>query len=83
MKIHKFVPDEDHKIAFADIEVGSLIEVDDKLYILVGVDPWCGYVVRYTWGMEALDRLGYWLADKTKRGYRGFVERRHLGRSKK
>jgi hypothetical protein len=80
MRIHKFFPNEEYKLAFAEIEIGSLIDIDGQLHILVGVDPWCGYVVRYTWWYELLDRLGYWIADKTNRGYRGFVERRHLVR---
>jgi hypothetical protein len=78
VKIYKFVPDEDSKRDFAEIEKGSLIDIDGQLHILVDVDPWCGYVVRYTWLMEMRDRFGYWTGDKFKREFRGYVERRHL-----
>lgn len=77
MKIYKFFPED--KIAFAGLEVGSLIDINGKLHILCSVDPWCGYVVRYTWLMEIHDRSGYWVGDKFKREFRGgYVERRHL-----
>lgn len=46
--------------AFADNEIGDVVDIGGNLYCLVGRDPWKAYCVRYYWFDQILGRLFEW-----------------------